>query len=243
MKFPPEQEAINSRCFHPSGNFVEFGFQEIEQTVADRFERIARIYPESIAVKTKSGAVTYSQLDRVAERIAQQIAAQTGGQPRPIALLFEHGADIVAALLGVWKARGIYVPLDPALSPARNRTILAQSEASVIVTHAGCRAYASQIQGKLELIDIDAAEAMPACESSKLGSGKPDDLAYILFTSGSTGEPKGVVQNHRNLLNQIKKETNRLHFCADDRLLLLRSCSVIGGVRIVLSALMNGAAV
>ena len=146
------------------------------------------------------------------------------------------------AVLALWKAGKIFVPLDPALPQARNQAILNATQARLVVSDARHRDYLGQIQTNFHLINIDEPAGTGSAENIG-GSIAAADLAYILFTSGSTGQPKGVLQNHRNVLNQIKRETNGLRICADDRLILVRSCSAIGGIRIVLSALLNGAAV
>ena len=239
---PPEQQAIRDKCFHPSGQFFEFKKEEIEQSIPERFEKIVRMYPDRVAVKTKNILLTYAELNRAANQMARSIVAQCGEREEPVALSLEHGADVIIAILALWKAGMIYVPLDPALPHAKNKAILDATQARLIVTHAHHRDYIGQIQKGLRLINIDDPAGIVSAEN--LGASiTPDNLSYILFTSGSTGQPKGVSQNHRNLLNQIKRETNGLHICADDRLILVRSCSAIGGVRIVLSALLNGAAV
>jgi len=240
--FPPEQQAIRAKCFHPNGTFVEFAEKEIEQSIPERFEKIVRMYPNRVAVKTKNLLLTYSELNRTANQMAHAIVAQSGEVEEPVALLLEHGADVITAILAVWRAGKIYVPLDPALPHARNKAILEESQARLIVTDTRHRAYVGQIQQNHRLLNIDEPVGTSATETFG-ASMSPDNLAYILFTSGSSGQPKGVVQNHRNLLHQVKRETNGLRICADDRLILLRSCSAIGGVRIVLCALLNGAAV
>ncbi len=242
MKLPPEQQAIRDKCFHPSGMFVEFPKEEIEQSIPERFEKIVRMNPDRVAIKTKNLLLTYAELNRAANQLACAIVAQCGEEKEPIALALEHGADVIIAILGLWKAGKIYVPLDPALPHGRNKAILDATQARLIVTHTRHRDYIAQIQKDLRLLNLDEHAGTLSAENLS-ASIAPDNLAYILFTSGSTGEPKGVLQNHRNLLNQIKKETNSLRICAEDRMILVRSCSAIGGVRIVLSALLNGAAV
>jgi amino acid adenylation domain-containing protein len=242
LGLPAKQLAIQVKCFHPSATFVEFSEKEIEQSIPERFEKIVRLYPERLAVKTKNLCWTYEDLNQVANRIAHAILAQRGEGEEPVALLLEHGADVIAAILALWKTGKIFVPLDPRLPHSRNKSILEDTQTGLIVTNSRHLSYAAQIQERLHLINIDEPTAISSAEN--VGSSiSPDNLAYILYTSGSAGQPKGVIQNHRNLLNQIKRETNSLHICVDDRLVLLRSCSAIGGVRIVLSALLNGAAV
>jgi len=242
LRLPPKQLAIQAKCFHPSATFVEFSEKEIEQSIPERFEKMVGLYPERLAVKTKNLCWTYEDLNQAANHIAHAILAQGGEGEEPVALLLEHGAEVIAVILALLKTGKIFVPLDPKLPHTRNNSILGDTQTGLIVTNSRHLSDAAQIQERLHLINIDEPTAISSAEN--VGSSiSPDNLAYILYTSGSAGQPKGVVQNHRNVLQQIRKETNGLHICADDRLILLRSCSAIGGVRIVLSALLNGAVV
>jgi non-ribosomal peptide synthetase component F len=112
MKLPPEQEAIRDKYFHPSGTFVEFPKEEIEQSIPERFEKIVRLHPSRLAVKMGERALTYDELNKVANQIARAILVRRGQGSEPIALLFEHGIEVVAAIIGVLKAGKFYVAMD-----------------------------------------------------------------------------------------------------------------------------------
>src|ERR1700758_4489776 len=101
MRLPDEQETIRAKCFHPTGTFVEFPKEEIEQSIPERFEKIVRRYPERPAVKTKNNALTYDELNKAPNRVARAILARVGESEEPVALLVEHGVLIVAAILGI----------------------------------------------------------------------------------------------------------------------------------------------
>jgi non-ribosomal peptide synthetase component F len=75
---PPEQSAIRDKCFHPSGRFVEFPIEEIEQSIAERFGKIVKKYPDRLAVKTQEKALTYSELNSVANGVARAILQRPG---------------------------------------------------------------------------------------------------------------------------------------------------------------------
>src|SRR3989337_270563 len=131
----PSQEAIRARCFHPSGVFVEFKKEEIEQSIPDRFEQQVAKYPNRIAVKTRNHTLTYDALNKGANRVARAILAQRGDGNEPIALLLENDASMIAGILGVLKAGKIYVPLDPSLPSARLAYILEDSQAALVLTN------------------------------------------------------------------------------------------------------------
>lgn len=126
---PPEQQAIRDKCFHPTGTFVEFKKKDIEQSIPDWFEEQVDRYPNRVAVKTGSEQLTYDELNKAANQVAQAILAQKGAENEPVALLFEHGAPAITAILGALKAGKIYVPLDASVPPARINYMLDDSHA------------------------------------------------------------------------------------------------------------------
>jgi len=91
VKLPPEQEAIRNKCFHPAGAFVKFKREEIEQSIPERFEKIARRFPERVAVKSASNEITYDELNKAANRLARAILASRGSGQEPVALLLKDG--------------------------------------------------------------------------------------------------------------------------------------------------------
>src|SRR5262245_26064328 len=101
---PSEQQAIRAKCYHPTGTFIEFKKEETEQSISERFEKIARLYPERPAVEIKGHALNYGELNARANRLARVVIAQHGPASRPIALLFDKGTRLPAAMLGVLKA-------------------------------------------------------------------------------------------------------------------------------------------
>src|SRR3972149_5991963 len=131
---PPEQQAIRAKCFHPSGVFVEFEKEEIEQSIPDRFEQIVARYPDRIAVKSANHVLTYAELNATVNRVARAILARRGEGEEPIALLLEHDAPMIAAILGTLKAGKIFVPLDPSYPQAGLTHLLEDSQAALIVT-------------------------------------------------------------------------------------------------------------
>src|SRR5688572_18845108 len=106
---PPEQREIWAKCYHPSGRFVEFKKEEIEQSIPDRFELQVRKYPERIAVKSNKHVLTYDELNGAANRIARAILQTYGATEKPIALLLTNGVPMVVAMIGVLKAGQFYV--------------------------------------------------------------------------------------------------------------------------------------
>jgi amino acid adenylation domain-containing protein len=240
---PSQQQAIRAKCMHPTGTFSEFPPEAIEQSIPERFEQMVARHPGRQAVKTGNLALTYAGLNQMANRVARAILARCGEGEEPVALLLAQGAPNIAAILGVLKAGKFYVPLDPMYPPARLTYMLDNSQAHLIVTDAQHLPVAEAGVGrKQQVLNLD--ELPPGLADENLGSTLgPDTLAYLLYTSGSTGAPKGVLHNHRNVLHMVKNACNGFHLCAEDRLSLLYSPSVASAARTVFSALLNGATV
>ena len=109
-----------AKCFHPTGKFVKFKKEGVEQSIPNRFEQMVRIYPDRLAIKIKNRVLTYKELNQAANRVARAILEQRGEGEEPIALLLEHGDGLLDAILGVLKAGKIYVPLNP-ISQSKNK--------------------------------------------------------------------------------------------------------------------------
>jgi len=242
VKLPPSQELLQAKCFHSTGTFVEFNKDEIEQSIPKRFEQQARKYSNRTAVVTRNQTLTYDQLNQGVDRLAGAILHQRGGRQEPIALLLEQSASAISTILGVLKAGKIYVPLDTTYPQARIEYILEDSQAPVIVTNNRNFLLARELakHNACQLLNIDELDPISFVEEPD-SHISPDSLAWILYTSGSTGQPKGVVQTHRNVLHDIMNYTNAFHICQADRLILLTSYSVVDTVRTMYGALLNGA--
>ena len=241
MPVPQPYTALRSVC-SPTDTFVAFPKEEIEQSLAARFEQQVSRYPQRLALKTPQQTLTYTALNQTANRIAHAICARRGDEVEPVAMLLSQSAPLIAAIFGVLKSGKIYVPVDPTHPPARITYMLQDSQAALLITNNEHLALARELAGETHaLLNLDDLE--PGLATTNPGrSIAADALAYILYTSGSTGQPKGVVQTHRNVLFDIRRQTNALYICANDRLALCFSCTASAAVSPIFGALLNGAA-
>ena len=214
--------------------------EEVEPSLADRFEKIASQYPYRLAVKMATRVFTYHELNGAANRIARAILNRRGPGSEPIALLLEQGIDIIAAIFGVLKAGKFYVAIDPSSPSERAGYILTDTQAGLIVTNQRNAELAqAHTHGRCVSLNI---EQLDDFRSDNLGlSILPEDFVTIGYTSGSTGEPKGVVAAHRTVLETTGRTAKRMRLEIEDRLTLLHSLSFGSGYGHLYISLLNGA--
>jgi amino acid adenylation domain-containing protein len=241
FSLPPEQQAIRDRCFHPEGGYKEFRKHEIEQSIPERFEEMVRRYPGRLAIKMDDRRLTYDELNQAANRVAHRIleVRRTGGEP--VALLLEHGVNIITGILAVLKTGSPYVALDPYFPPDRLRYILQDSRANLVLVDGQNSRFANLLElDSARLLDFDALE--DSWSTANLGLAmSPDAISHLIYTSGSTGKPKGVIQNHINILQETMVYTNGFHISERDRMTLLASCASGQGAKNAFAALLSGA--
>lgn len=156
-------------------------------TVADLIAERAARTPDAPAVEDADGTtLIYAELLTRADRLARYLIAHGVGPEDPVGLELPRSADLIVAQLGVMRAGAAYVPIDPDYPPARRAYLAADSGAAIVLTSADL-ATADH--------DDDSRTPLPASD--------PDRLAYVVYTSGSTGEPKGVMVDHRSLANFV----------------------------------------
>jgi len=188
----------------------------------------ARSYANRTAVITETEKCSYDQLDRFSNRIANALVSQGHRPGNTVAVFLEQGITQITAILGVLKAGGIYVPLDSHLSRQRLGKIARDADAEFILADRVNRSVAELIVARDQrVLDVEQDIAQYS-DALTPHDGSPDDYAYVYYTSGSTGESKGVVDSHRNVLHNIGRYTKSLAIDRDDRLTLLQSCGFSG---------------
>ena len=230
-------ESTRHHHIGPTSPFLE----EIEQAIPERFEKIVRLYPDRLAVKMGDHALTYEELNRLANRIAHAIVEKRGIGSEPIALLFEHGIGFITAILAVQKAGKFYVGLDPAFPAERVKFILKDSATQLIVTNKRNLGVAQTFRGdQCGLLNIEDINETTPSENLCIAVS-PDELSCVCFTSGSEGQAKGVKEPHRVALHTFSVNQQRRPTRIEDRLSLIHSLC-FGSAKLHLQqALLNGA--
>lgn len=187
--------------------------------LADLVFARARATPEAIAVVTDTGPVTYGALlDRVAA-IAAHLRRRGLAAEEPVGVLMHRSPDLIAALLAILHSGGAYVPLDPDDPSERNRRIRQKSGARLVLTDRDLGAVA--LPDPDAALDFAVVADLVSVEPLPPAAPGGARLAYILFTSGSTGEPKGVEIEHRAAVNLLLAARDLIGFTAADRYLAI----------------------
>ncbi|MFD3743314.1 amino acid adenylation domain-containing protein [Nocardia sp. NPDC058633] len=171
-----------------------------DTTLVGLFQAQVGRTPDAVAVVCADTELTYRELDSRAARLARSLVSQGVAPDTLVAIALPRSAELIVALLGVLKAGGGYLPIDPAYPSDRLAFILADAAAVVVVTDpATARELPPTGVPHVHLDDTDPDEAQPRCDVVV----SPQNLAYVIYTSGSTGVPKGVAITHRNVVNMV----------------------------------------
>ncbi|MFJ5884189.1 amino acid adenylation domain-containing protein [Kitasatospora cineracea] len=181
--------------------------------------RQASLTPDAVAVVDGDRTVTYAQLDADANRLAHHLIGLGAGPDTPVGVCLYRGADLVTALLGVWRAGGAYLPLTPDLPPRRLAQLLAGSGARLVLTETESAGTVRGAGARPVIVDAvrEDLDRLPA--TAPQVAADPDGAAYLIYTSGSTGEPKGVVVTHAGIGNRVAWAVESGRLGAGDRVL------------------------
>ncbi|MEU8301510.1 AMP-binding protein [Micromonospora sp. NPDC048909] len=212
------------------------------ETLIHRFGDVAAACPEHTAVLGETQQLSYAELAGLAGGYADALVSAGARPGDRVALLTAHGARTIAAILGALAAGCAYVPLDPGFPPRRLRHMLNAADVRTVLCAAEHEELARRLgvdRPELRLVAVDEVRPAPL----RPVPVDPDALAYVLFTSGSTGVPKAVGQTHRNLLHVVRNQIDTLEIGPADRLSLLASFSFDAAIPDLYPALLTGAAV
>ncbi|MCY1079431.1 non-ribosomal peptide synthetase [Archangium lansingense] len=199
----------------------------------------ARREPTRLAVEGPDGTLDYAELDTRASRLAERLRALGVTAEVRVGVCLGNSVQLPVALIAILRAGGVYVPLDPALPAARLLYLVGDAGVKVLITDqpgaerlGGCGA---------RIIRADALDDGPAVESGAPVEIDPDQIAYIVYTSGSTGQPKGVMVTHRGFRSLLAAQSHVLGLGAKDRVLKFATLSFDASVFEVAGTLAAGA--
>jgi amino acid adenylation domain-containing protein len=222
-------------------SFEPFPPAALQGSIVDRFAHVSACHANRVALADLERTLTYAELSALVTKVAANLAIELMNRDGPVAILMPHDARFPAAILSVLAAARIQVPLDSTHPTERNRVIVQGAGAAAVLSIGDMANHvAALFPEDIPVLDFDRLAQGPA--TAPPASPGPDDVAQILYTSGSAGVPKGVYNSHRNCLHDILALTNRTRITHEDNVALLYSPSVIGGLKLAFGALLNGAA-
>jgi amino acid adenylation domain-containing protein len=212
-------------------------------TAAQIFESQAALTPELPAVVQGSRTLTYQELNREANRLADYLRKQGIGPESLVGIALQRSPETIVAILAVWKAGGAYLPLDPEYPRARLEHMIKDAQPAIML--ADSASLATLPGGAARVLCLDAAitkQELEKCGASDHElSLSIDHAAYVIYTSGSTGIPKGVVVTHRGLASLASTQFQRLDLAPGCRVLQFASLNFDASFWEILMAFSSGA--
>jgi amino acid adenylation domain-containing protein len=193
--------------------------------IHEPFEAQARQTPDRVALVFERQTLSYGELNRRANQLAHYLRGSGVGPNVLVGLCVKRSPEMLIGLLGILKAGAAYVPMDPDYPKERLQYILEDSKASIVLTQKSLVDGLPSFAGKAICLDKEWARIAGESEKNRVGQANPEDLAYVLFTSGSSGRPKGVEISHRAVINFLDSMRERPGIKEQDTLLSVTTLS------------------
>ncbi|MBB5637675.1 amino acid adenylation domain-containing protein, partial [Pedobacter cryoconitis] len=206
------------------------------QTIVQLFEAQVLQSPDAVALVFEDQVLSYQELDEQSDQLSLFLAGRGVARGTVIGLLLERSPDMIIGILGILKAGGIYVPIDSILPQERILYMLTDSGSGFLLTSS---AYSGIYQDHIPVLDIAEAKTGDSLKGTLVSEA--EDLLYIIYTSGSSGKPKGVIVNNVSLVNYIQSQLNLFKIDNTDRILQFSTISFDASVEQIWLALLSGA--
>jgi amino acid adenylation domain-containing protein len=195
--------------------------------------------PDAVAVVFQGASLTYRELDGRANRVAHYLGSLGVGPERPVGVWMERSVEMVVALLGILKAGAAYAPLDLMAPPDRVAFMLGDANIDILLTQEHMLERLPAHGARPICLDVSLPSIATQPDTPPPDATTADTLAYILYTSGSTGDPKGVAVTHRNVIRLVRA-TDYARLGPDEVLLQLAPLSFDASTFEIWGALLNG---
>lgn len=210
-----------------------------DASVPALFAEVAARQPDAPAVASAERSLSYGELDRESNRLAARLRRQGVGPDQPVGLLLERSADTIVALLAVLKAGGAYLALEPSYPRERLAFILSDTGARVLLTHAAFEPLLPPFEGQILALDRERTSLASEPATAVEGGAGAGSLAYVAYTSGSTGLPKGVEVTHR-AVNRLVLAVDYVRLGPEQRILHAAPLAFDASTFEIWGALLNG---
>ncbi|MGB3467023.1 MAG: amino acid adenylation domain-containing protein, partial [Cyclobacteriaceae bacterium] len=180
-------------------------FKPVTQTLQSKLEEVTALVSDRIAVRDEATEISYAELKEQSDRMALYLHQSGITNDSLVAVSIQRSVDMVVAIVAILKAGGAYFSIDPAYPAERKNSILADSNAKVLIAAADtAKDLTENFKGTILLLDSEVDKDKIKNVSGVLVSPmNPSGLSYVIYTSGSTGKPKGVLQTHRTIVNLV----------------------------------------
>ena len=222
-------------------DFNDMDWYSREATVVSVFEKQVKKYPEKIAIKSKDKEITYKELN---EEVNAWASLLKESNEKRAAICVSHSEKVPIGILATLKAAKSYIPVDPSYPKDRVAFILERTEAELVLMDHESKALLDSLnsKNKFKEINLDDKSQIEKVSKENLDIDiDAEDEAYVLFTSGSTGEPKGVVQNHKAIIHFISQYSSSIEISSEDRLTGFSSNCFDASNNEIYGSLLNGA--
>ncbi|MET4141838.1 amino acid adenylation domain-containing protein [Pedobacter sp. UYP1] len=214
----------------------------LDQNLIQLFTAQANLHPDAIAVLVHDEQLTYSELDQKSNQLGHYLRNAGVQENTLVPICIDRSVEMVIGILGILKAGGAYVPVDPEYPQERVNFLLADTGAAIVVSStAQHKLFAHQENIHVISMDADWEEIAQQPVSSLANELYPDQLCYVIYTSGSTGQPKGVMVEHRNVVNLVYDRQELLKLGNTDRVAAFTSYTFDPFVEQLFLSLLNGA--
>lgn len=212
--------------------------------VHELFEQQVERTPATIAVVFEEQQLTYAEVNRRANQLAHYLRTRGVGPEVRVGVCIERSLEMVIGMLGILKAGGTYVPLDPAYPSERLAFMLSDAQAPLVLTQEHLVAELSTYNGQVLCIDRDWSAKIASQDMQNVDSNvQPENGMYVIYTSGSTGLPKGVLVTHQSVMNHNVAAIKEFELIANDRVLQFASINFDVAVEEIFPSLLCGATV
>ncbi|MGI4849565.1 MAG: amino acid adenylation domain-containing protein [Janthinobacterium lividum] len=212
-----------------------------DQTIQQLFEACVRRYRDEVAVVFEHQSLSYDELNRRANQLAHHLRALGIGHDDLVCLCIERSIDMVVGILGVLKAGGAYLPLDPAMPATRFASVFASARPRLLLTQQALAARHECGTVPKLCLDDETLWRLPLSQDNPLLRTDPNNLAYVIYTSGTTGQPKGTLIHHGGLTNLVYAQQDAFGVKAGMNVLQWASLTFDAAVSEIFTALTMGA--
>ncbi|MCW1242733.1 amino acid adenylation domain-containing protein, partial [Bacillus pretiosus] len=184
-----------------------------DKTIQEIFEEQVKKTPNNIAIVCEDEQLTYLELNKKANRLARELRSRDVKSGTIVGIMTERSLEMIVGIMGILKAGGVYLPIDPIYPVERIKYMLADSETSVLITKDGLL---KNVEFDGEIVNLEDGKINLREEYNLDRINTPQDLAYVIYTSGTTGKPKGVMIEHKNVIRLMFNDKMQFDFNEKD---------------------------